>query len=388
MSAHTVSRRSFVFSAAGALAAGAAGRNKILIALIDGFDPEYLERSDMPNLKRLISSGVYRVGKCVLPSVTNVNNASVVTGCFPDEHGIVTNFYYDPRTGESVEMESAEFLLRPTIFERAGKAALRSALVTAKEKIKTLLSRGAHVAAAAEAPAPEFVAAVGPKPEMYSAEVNYWVFRAAHHLLRGSGIDLLYLSTTDYMMHTYAPADARSQEHLHRLDRLLGDLLSDVPNLSVLLTADHGMNPKTEGIDIARVLAAKGIEAEAVPIIRDKHVVHHQNLGGACYVYLKRRADAAKTSELLRSTAGIEEVYERGEAAKCFHLLADRIGDFFLLAARHVAFGALPAAREDIKIRTHGSRYEQPVPILCCGPAARGMRPEYNLDITRQLKLG
>jgi phosphonoacetate hydrolase len=387
MSAHTVSRRSFAFSAAGALAAGAAERNKILIALIDGFDPEYLERSDMPNLKRLISSGVYRVGKCVLPSVTNVNNASVVTGCFPDEHGIVTNFYYDPRSGESVEMESAEFLLRPTIFERAGKAALRTALVTAKEKIKTLLSRGAHVAVAAEAPEAEFIQLVGPKPNMYSAEVNYWVFRAAHHLLRRGGIDLLYLSTTDYMMHTYAPADARSQEHLHRLDRLLGDLLSDIPNLSVLLTADHGMNPKTEGIDIARVLAAKGIEAEAVPIIRDKHVVHHQNLGGACYVYLKRRADEAKAFNVVRSVPGVEEVYRRSQAARRFHLRADRIGDLFLLAARQVAFGALPAERQEIKIRSHGSRHEQAVPILCYGPQAPKTRPEYNLDLTRHLKL-
>lgn len=387
MSAQAVSRRSFCFSTAAALAARAGGRARILIALIDGFDPEYLERSDMPNLKRLISSGVYRVGKCVLPSVTNVNNASVVTGCFPDEHGIVTNFYYDPRTGESKEMESAEFLLRPTIFERAGKAGLRAALVTAKDKIKTLLSRGAHIAVAAEAPEPEFVAAIGPNPDMYSAEVNYWVFRAARHLFQQQGIDLLYLSTTDYMMHTYAPGDAPSLEHLHRLDQLLGEMLDGIPNLTVLLTADHGMNAKTEGIDIARVLGSKGIEAEAVPIIRDRHVVHHRNLGGACYVYLKRRADAGRAREVLRAASGVEEVHARNEAARRFHLPADRIGDFFLLAARHVAFGALPAARQEIKVRSHGSRYEQAVPILLYGPRAPTARPEYNLDLTRHLKL-
>lgn len=360
-------------------------RAKTLVALIDGLDPEYVERSDMPNLKRLISSGAYTVGKAVLPSVTNVNNASLVTGCFPDQHGIVSNFYFDPRTGRSVMMESAEFLLRPTLFERAGRLGLRSGLVTAKDKIKTLLSRGAQIAVSAEMPEPAFVSTVGSRPDMYSAEVNYWVFRAARYLLRREDVDILYLSTTDYMMHAYAPAEAPSLEHLHHLDRLLGEIVDDHPHLSVLLTADHGMNAKTEGIDVARVLAAKGIAAEVVPIIRDQHVVHHQNLGGACYVYLERQADTPKAWEVLRSVPGIEEIHERAEAARRFRLRKNRIGDFFLLGARHVAFGALLAARQEIRVRSHGSRHEQAVPILCYGREIDATRLEYNLDLTRRL---
>jgi len=310
----------------------------------------------------------------------------VVTGCFPSEHGIVSNFYFDRRSGESVMMESAEFLLRPTLFERAANRGLRSALVTAKDKIKTLLARGAGVAVAAEMPEAEFVAAIGPKPDMYSAGVNYWVFRAARHLLRRNDVDVLYLSTTDFMMHTYAPADERSLAHMHELDRLLGEIVDDHPDLTLALTADHGMNAKTEGIDAARVLAAAGIEAEAVPIIRDKHVIHHQNLGGACYVYLRRPSDEPRAHDLLRATAGVEEVWRRTEAAIEFHLLAERIGDFFLLAARHVAFGSLPAARVEIRIRSHGSRYEERIPLLYWGDAAGETPFEYNLDLTRGLE--
>jgi phosphonoacetate hydrolase len=358
---------------------------KTLIVLIDGLDPEYVDRSDMPNLRRLMAGGRYRVGKSVIPSVTNVNNASVVTGCFPSEHGIVSNFYFDPRNGESVMMESADFLLRPTLFERAANRGLRSAMVTAKDKIKTLLARGAEVAVAAEMPEAEFVAAIGPKPEMYSAGVNYWVFRAARHLLRRNDLDVVYLSTTDYMMHTYSPADERSLAHMHELDRLLGEIVDDHPDLSLALTADHGMNAKTEGIDVARVLAAAGIEAEAVPIIRDKHVIHHQNLGGACYVYLRRPSEEPRAYDLLRDVAGVEEVWLRAEAAARFHLLAERIGDLFLLAQRHVAFGSLPAARVEIQIRSHGSRHEQRVPLLSYGAPAGVGDPAYNLDLTRGL---
>src|ERR1035437_10918770 len=83
---------------------------KTLIVLIDGLDPEYVDRSDMPNLRRLMAGGRYRVGKSVIPSVTNVNNASVVTGCFPSEHGIVSNFYFDPPNRETPRLEKADRL--------------------------------------------------------------------------------------------------------------------------------------------------------------------------------------------------------------------------------------------------------------------------------------
>jgi phosphonoacetate hydrolase len=355
------------------------------VALVDGLGPEYIERSEMPNLRRLMAGGIYKVGRSVIPSVTNVNNASVVTGSFPSEHGIVSNFYFDPHSGESVMMESADFLLRPTLFERASAAGLRSALVTAKNKIKTLLARGADIAVSAEMPDAAFVAAVGPKPNLYSAEANYWVFRAARWLLRQSGVDVLYLSTTDYMMHTYEPGHARSLEHMHELDRLLGGIVDDHPNLRLALTADHGMNAKTEGIDAARVLAASGIEAEAVPIIRDVHVIHHQNLGGACYVYLKRRADLQKAQEVLAATQGVDEVHRRADAARRFRLRPDRIGDLFLLAARHVVFGDLPAARQEVRVRSHGSRHEEAVPLLCHGWKVEAAHLRYNLDLTRRM---
>jgi len=356
-----------------------------LIVLMDGLGPDYVNRSDMPVVKRMMASGCYGVGKGVLPSVTNVNNASVVTGCFPNRHGIVSNFYFDRATGESVLMEDASFVKRPTVFERASRAGQRSALVAAKDKIRTLLGRGASIAVSAEAPPPELVAAAGPKPPLYSAEENYWTFRAARHLLRNESIDVIYLSTTDYVMHRHAPEAAESLEHLYTLDRMLGEMVDDNPSLRVLLTADHGMNLKTRGIDVARVLAASGVEAEAVPIIRDTRTAHHQNLGGACYVYLNNRRQTRKALDVLRREPGIEEVFPRREAASTFQLAASRIGDLFVLGARDVAFGSLATARQEIHVRSHGSRYEQDVPLLRFN-APESREPRYNLDLVRHLK--
>jgi phosphonoacetate hydrolase len=162
---------------------------------------------------------------------------------------------------------------------------------------------------------------------MYSADVNYWTFRAARQILTSESVDLMYLSTTDYMMHTYAPRESPSLEHLHRLDRLLADIADDHPRIEIYLTADHGMNAKREGLNPALILREKSVSAEAIPIIRDAHRKHHNNLGGACYVYLDRISDKSTAIEILSQTEGVEEVFDTKRAASEFHLHPDRIGD-------------------------------------------------------------
>lgn len=360
-------------------------REKVLIILVDGFGPDYVELSDMPNLRRLAAEGVYVTGKAVLPSVTNVNNASVVTASFPAAHGIVSNFNYDPRSGQSMLVESAEFLERPTLFEIARQRGLRGALVTAKDKIKTLLNRGTDTAFSAEVPDAAVVEKIGPPPGIYTAEVNHWVFSAARQILRQSDVDWLYVATTDYMMHTFAPGEDASLDHLHRLDALLGEIVDDHPRLRLGLTADHGMNAKTRAIDISRLLAEHGISCEAVPIIRDKHVVHHKNLGGACYVYLHNLSQLQAARSVLAEELGVEEMYSRAEAAVAFRLRAERIGDLFLLAARDTVFGSLPETRMEVNVRSHGSRHEQAVPVLLFGAGPQAVSPEFNLDVTRTI---
>ncbi len=384
-------RRYFLFgSLAGpssALGARLPPGRKILVVLVDGFGPEYLDKSDMPNLKRLCSEGSFKIGQGVIPSVTNVNNASLVTACFPKDHGITANYQYDRPTGTFSDMESPEFLLRPTIFERARTLGMRTALVTSKDKVRTLCGRGADVAVSAENPPAEYVRLLGKREDMYSPDVNYWSLRAARHALKHERVDLVYLSTTDYMMHAYAAEEAPSLEHLHRLDKHLGDILDDHPHLEVYLTADHGMNAKSLAIDPALFLKANSISSVAVPIIRDKHKIHHQNLGGACYVYLDRRPDLAKALELLKNAPGVEEIYKAPDAVRRFHLHPQRIGDLLLLAAKDTVFGELEQPRQAVRIRSHGSRHESSVPLIVCGRKVDMRNYRYNLDITRNLEL-
>jgi phosphonoacetate hydrolase len=385
-----MNRRHFLFGALNAALirpGRAAARPKILIALFDGFGPEYLDKSDMPALKRIAAAGGVKIGKGMMPSVTNVNNASLITGTFPDQHGITTNFYYDPKTGTAEEMKSPNFLLQPTILEKARQRGWKTALVSSKDKIRTLCSGGAMIVASAEKPEQRFLDIAGPQESMYSAAVNYWSLRVARSLLKHEGVDLMYLSTTDYMMHTHAPEEAASLENLHTLDKMLADILDDHPSLQLYLSADHGMNAKTQAVDPIRLLKAQGIDAEAAPIISDNHKVHHQDLGGSYYIYLKKPQESAKAIAALKAAPEVEAAYSKAEAAKLFRLHKDRIGDIFAIARKESVFGDLDTLRKPVRVRTHGSLHEAAVPLIIHGSKPDLNRYHYNLDLTRYLDL-
>jgi phosphonoacetate hydrolase len=257
--------------------------------------------------------------------------------------------------------------------------------VTAKAKLM-FLSEGADLAVTAEAPDADMTRVIGPAQDVYSPDINYWSMRAARHFLGEGDCQLVYLATTDYMMHTYPPEDERSQAHLRTLDDLLGQIANDHEGLELYLTADHGMSPKTDAIDVGRFMRDNGIGGEAVPIIRDRYIVHHGNLGGACYVYLDRESDLERMEDILRALPGVEEIHRREAAAREFQLHAGRIGDLFVLGGPRVVFGDIDEPREQVAIRSHGSRHESTVPIVCYGRRFEAAAYRRSIDITRNFE--
>ena len=61
---------------------------RALIILIDGGDPAYFEASPTPNLDRIASEGARFTVSCQMPSVTNVNNVSMICGAPPATHAL------------------------------------------------------------------------------------------------------------------------------------------------------------------------------------------------------------------------------------------------------------------------------------------------------------
>lgn len=356
-------------------------KSTILIC-IDGFDPEYLDACHMPNLQEMGRRGFSTIGQCMIPSVTNVNNVSILTASYPETHGICSNYWYRGDGEEGIYTESADYILAETFLQKAGRLGMDSLLATSKDKLCSLLGPGAGTAISSEAPPSWLVDAVGPSPEIYSLEVNGWVIDAANYAMSLKPYDIVYITTTDYAMHTYPPGHPRSQEHVSILDDAIGRLADAHPDATILLSADHGMSSKTRMLDVGAILGRYGIPALVVPIIKDRYVVHHSNLGGCAYVYLdsKHTADAIG---ILSDTDGIREAIARDEAASVFKLRADRIGDLVVTGTEDVVFGDPAEVELPTGLRSHGSTTEQDVPIFGCNGDFQDFSFRENRDLGR-----
>ena len=305
----------------------------IVVICIDGLDPDYLEACETPNLGEMARKGFLKTGRCMMPSVTNVNNVSLVTASYPEVHGICSNYWLVREKGEGIYVESGEYILAETIFQRARRQGKTSILVTSKDKLRTLLADGATITVSSEQPPEWVVTGVGPSPEIYSLEVNGWVIRAASYIMSRHPADLVYITTTDYAMHTYEPDHPQSRAHMSILDNAIGELVEAHPDVTLLITADHGMSRKSRMVDLKHALESYGIRANPVPIIKDRYVVHHSNLGGCIYVYLPS-SDMDEAMKVLQGTPGVQEVLPREEAAARFKLHYERIGDIVVMGGK------------------------------------------------------
>ena len=363
---------------------------RVVVIMFDGFDPRYIAASNMPVLGQWKREGLYKQVKGVMPSVTNANNASICCGTWPETHGIIANSYFDEKSGEELYVESADLVLAPTLFERAGRQGVKSALLSSKAKTATLLMRGAEIVLTAEIPGPEWVQKLGPAPTIYSADINYWLMKAAIDILKTRpDIGVLYVHTTDYPMHMWAPEEAESKDHLARMDELIGEAMKAAPDAAFLATADHGMNAKSACWDLEQVCAKKGTPIrKAVSTGRDRYMKHHRGCSGAAYIHLKDPKDATRVREIISGVPGVERILTREEAAKEFKLMASRIGHLMVLGDKDTVFGELDDEKENFPgLRSHGSLHETDIPLFVYN-AKNAPGAEYfnhNLDLARWL---
>jgi phosphonoacetate hydrolase len=368
------------------------GDQRVVIFLFDGFGVEYAEGAGMPVLKRMAAHGLSTNVDAVMPTVTNVNNASLCTGSWPETHGITGNSYFDEATRKAEYMEDAASLRCPTIFRRAAARGVKSALLTAKKKTVALLSQGAELAIAAEAPSAEVVRRYGSPPPIYSREINYWLWEVAIALLKNRpDFHLVYVHTTDYPMHTWPPEAAESKEHLRKIDDLLGRAVAAAPDAVFLITADHGLNAKTRCWDLAKACENRGVPVRfALSVERDRYVKHHRTFGGTAWVWLRSPDDAGRVTAVIAKLPGVEAVITRREAARRFHLMPERIGDLVVLGDKETVFGETDGEFEALPptFRTHGSLHEIRVPLIVFNasgslPPASTLRN--NFDLTKSL---
>ena len=370
-------------------------KNPLVVICCDGSEPAYMEiamtKGLMPNLKAMIAKGENLRGLSVIPSFTNPNNMSIVTGQPPAVHGICGNYLIDPATGLETMMNDPKWLRAPTIFSAFQKAGAKICVVTAKDKLRLLLGHGlvfdgsaicfssekADKATIKDNGIADPCSLVGlPVPEVYSADLSEFVFAAGVKLLERGKPDLMYLSTTDYVQHKYAPGSDGANSFYKMMDGYLGQL--DSQGATVVIIADHGMKDKHLADGSPDVIylqdaldSAFGAGTSKVILpITDPYVVHHGALGSYATVYLKDLPvdDVARAVSKLD---GIDVVYSNAEGCAKFSLPPDRTGDLIVISGGPTFTKVIgtSASKHDLSgldapLRSHGGLSEQEVPII------------------------
>jgi phosphonoacetate hydrolase len=348
------------------------------VICLDGLDPRYLDDAFARELAPRLGELQYLSGRSQLPSFTNPNNLSIVTGLPPSGHGLPGNHYLD-ETGVEVQLDRPELLRAPSIHAAFRESGVPVLAVTTKEKLRRLLAAGGVPCVSAEYADRQTVDGVeGPvaglvaraKPGIYDWDCSHYALELGLALAERLDTRLLYVSLTDAVQHAAGPGEAVSDRYLVRLDELVGTYLDGGWRLG--LVADHGMNAKPNVRYLGEVFDRAGIETARVVLpITDPYVVHHAALGSACWIHVEQQDRAAA---VLQETDGVEEVLTRAEAARMLSLPADRIGDLVVLAAADTVFGKR-RADHDLSalrglLRSHGGRHEQHVPILLSAASA------------------
>ncbi len=367
----------------------------LVVICCDGSEPAYMEVAMqaglMPNLRRIIAKGENLRGHSVIPSFTNPNNLSIVTGRPPAVHGICGNYLIDPATGQETMMNDPKWLRAPTIFEAFQKQGAKIAMVTAKDKLRLLLSKGLVYDGTAVAFSSEKADKVSMRengiadacglvgmgvPDVYSAELSEFVFAAGVKLLAQMKPDLMYLSTTDYVQHKYAPGSEGANRFYVMMDRYLGGL--DALGAIIVIVADHGMKDKHLGSGEPDVLYLQDVldakfgagKTKVILPITDPYVVHHGALGSFATVYAYG-PDVAEVMAVIRNQEGIDVVLDRKDGCARFELPEDRMGDIIVVSGGPKGSKVIGTSRDkhDLSglnepLRSHGGLTEQEIPVI------------------------
>jgi phosphonoacetate hydrolase len=366
----------------------------LVVVCMDGCEPDYVNQAiaagSAPWMAGLNGRGTCLTADCVVPSFTNPNNLSIVTGAPPSVHGICGNYFFDPDANAEVMMNDPKYLRAGTILAAFADAGAAVAVITAKDKLRALLGHGlsgicfsserADKVTRADNGIDDALSLAGMAlPSVYSAELSEFVFAAGCALFERDRPDIMYLSTTDYVQHKHAPGTPAANAFTGMLDRYCARL--DAAGATVVLTADHGMNAKTDAFGRPNIVflqdildAAYGDDATRVILpITDPYVVHHGALGSYATVHVAGGVALDDVRRRIAALPGIDLVLSRAEACVRFELPENRVGDLVVVSERLTVIGSRRTRHDlsglDAPLRSHGGTSEQRVPLIANRPA-------------------
>ncbi|MCH8247030.1 MAG: alkaline phosphatase family protein [Bacteroidetes bacterium] len=246
--------------------------NTIILISLDAFRADYVQKIQPPNLSRLASEGVTaRAGMIpVFPSLTFPNHYSIATGLYPQNHGIVSNTMFDPRSEKWFRISDRDAVEDPSWWEG--------------EPIWVTAENQGIVSAT--------FFFVGSETAVNGVQPTYW--RRFDQTVPGNTrvdqvlewLDLpvaerpefiaLYFGLIDGTGHTYGLDAPETAEAVLEADGYIGRLLDGLEQrgiedrVNIILVADHGMSPRSQN----RVIALDDyVDVDQVDVINTSPVL-------------------------------------------------------------------------------------------------------------------
>lgn len=265
----------------------------ILLIVWDGLRPDMIAAEHTPYLAQIAEHGVFcSASHAVFPTATRINSASLSTGCYPHQHGLVDNELYlpamDPQKPIScanwealqrmADLEGKRLLSVPTLGELLREAGKRMVSAGSGSPGTTYLTNptvtGPIVNWALAWP-PELIETLMARyggmldAETSSSERNRFVIRALREVLipkQHPDVATLWLTEPDHMQHEYGLGSPEALKMLRELDEELQTLTTDLrrmlapEELTCLLLSDHGFSTINQIADPDQELVDAGLK--------------------------------------------------------------------------------------------------------------------------------
>lgn len=352
----------------------------VYVVLVDGLDTEVATPERMPHLAAAVgTTGSWLTASAVMPTRTNPNHASLLTGVQPSAHGIIGNYYWDGVAER--EMGDASMLEVETIFTSVERQrpALTTVTAFAKGKLRHLFGK-----APGRQTGPD-VAWRPPDESVYAATDAETMegYRALLAQYRPA-FSVVALAQVDAAGHGIGPDSDAYRAAVANADRLIGTLIADLVRTGrwnrsiVMVTADHGFD--SVPLDAGGPIARPAVVAGGAHFVAD---------GGTAHVYEGRPGSLDQTVAKALRHPGVGAVYARTPRPGLlappadWHVTNPRMGDLILVARPGFTFVDGPQDRASKFRGDHGGPAEIPIPLIVVGghPALRKAPPGQRASI-------
>lgn len=287
----------------------------VVMVSIDGFRYDYAEKYGAKNLLDMAENGS-SVRRLIpsFPSKTFPNHYTLVTGLYPENHGLVSNSFYDPSKKES--------------YAIAKRSAVEDGSWYGGIPLWNLAQKQGMCAASYYWVGPEAnINGLHPKyyyPYLKSAPYPYRVQRVKEWLSLPEAVRphfvTLYFSLVDSQGHTYGPDAKETEEAVLYVDEQIGALRKAIKELdlpiTLIVTADHGMSELSQYINIH----------DYVQLEKDQFFS-----GPVAMIYTKNEVEKQELFDRLVKEKGFETYKKEMVPAYLHYQKSDKIGDLVLI---------------------------------------------------------